>query len=104
MTVRATVHSTDSRYLEPMQTQFSTSLGCTQCRRTIPVRVVDDSLRSATTLAEVMPATERSLAAVGWRFMAGEVETLDGGIAHLAGLWCPACAPAFESYLVHGRS
>ncbi len=87
-----------------MQTQFSTSLGCTQCRRTIPVRVADESVRSATTLAEVMAATERSLAAVGWRFIAGEVETPDGGIAHLAGLWCPACAPAFEHYLRGGRA
>lgn len=46
-----------------------------------------------------MPVTERSLAAIGWRFIAGEVETTDGGIAHLAGLWCPACAADFEHYL-----
>lgn len=65
----------------------------------IPIRVVDDSLRFAQTLAEAMTAAERALGDLGWRYLGGEVETANGDIAFVAGLWCATCGPAFEQYL-----
>lgn len=82
-----------------MKTTFRSTICCTRCAKRATLHLADESLREAATLEEVAPLIEVSLRNRGWAFMGAEVESRDGGIEFMAGIWCDTCCGRLLDYM-----